>query len=218
MGVNEVLKDTTKSLSVFNLLNSIDVNDKKEKKENLDYLSWADAWGYVKKIYPSASYEILKNQNMLPYFESSAGAMVYTKVTIENETLEMWLPVMDGKNKAMKSESYEYETKSGKKKVEAFTMFDINKTIMRCLTKNLAMFGLGLYIFSKEDLPDVEEVKIVEKNSEEKVLELEQLISETKSDKTKLLAFFKVQSLDFIDYEKCKAMLEKKKGVNNEPK
>ena len=33
-------------------------------------------------------------------------------------------------------------------------MFDINKTIMRCLTKNLAMFGLGLYIYAGEDLPE----------------------------------------------------------------
>ena len=38
-------------------------------------------------------------------------------------------------------------------------MFDINKTIMRCLTKNLAMFGLGLYIYAGEDLPeDAEQV------------------------------------------------------------
>ena len=33
-------------------------------------------------------------------------------------------------------------------------MFDVNKTIMRCLTKNLAMFGLGLYIYAGEDLPE----------------------------------------------------------------
>lgn len=211
MSVNEIIKDKSKNLSVFAVLNSIDVNDKKEKKDNLDYLSWADAWAYVKKIYPNASYNIIKNDNNLPYFESSAGAMVYTQVTIENETLEMWLPVMNGSNKAMKNEPYEYTTKFGKKTVEAFTMFDINKTIMRCLTKNLAMFGLGLYIFSKEDLPDVEDVKMIEKNSEEKVLELEQLISETKSDKSKLLAFFKAKDLEFVDYEKCKAMLEKKK-------
>lgn len=32
-------------------------------------------------------------------------------------------------------------------------MFDINTAIMRCLVKNIAMFGLGLYIYSGEDLP-----------------------------------------------------------------
>ena len=38
--------------------------------------------------------------------------------------------------------------------VEAASMFDINKTIMRCLVKNLAMFGLGLYIYAGEDIPE----------------------------------------------------------------
>ena len=35
-------------------------------------------------------------------------------------------------------------------------MFDINKTIMRCLVKNMAMFGLGGYIYAGEDLPEQE--------------------------------------------------------------
>ena len=33
-------------------------------------------------------------------------------------------------------------------------MFDVNKAIMRCLVKNLAMFGLGLYVYAGEDLPE----------------------------------------------------------------
>ena len=33
-------------------------------------------------------------------------------------------------------------------------MFDINKTIMRCLVKNLSLFGLGLYIYQGEDMPN----------------------------------------------------------------
>lgn len=44
-------------------------------------------------------------------------------------------------------------------------MFDINKTIMRCLVKNLAMFGLGLYIYSGEDLPEIELEKITAKDA-----------------------------------------------------
>lgn len=54
----------------------------------------------------------------------------------------------------MKHEAYTYTTKYGSKTVEAATMFDINKTLMRCLTKNLAMFGLGIYIYAGEDLPE----------------------------------------------------------------
>ena len=78
----------------------------------------------------------------------------------------MWLPVMDSSNKAMKSEGYTYDTKYKKDiSVEPATMFDVNKTIMRCLVKNLAMFGLRLYIYSGEDLPEVETEKISAKDA-----------------------------------------------------
>ena len=142
---------------------SLDATGMTEKKptgygqnaKELTYLSWAHAWKEFIKIYPEATYEIVKDENSMPYFENSKGAMVYTKVTVENITREMWLPIMDSNNNAMKSESYSYTTKYGTKQVEAFDMFDVNKTIMRCLTKNLAMFGLGTYIYAGEDMPDV---------------------------------------------------------------
>lgn len=145
-------------MSNFETLRKLNVNDKVEKKNNLSYLSWSWAWDQFKQAYPDATYEILKDANGLPYFESHAGAMCYTKVTAGGITHEMWLPVMDGANKAMKSVSYEYPTRNGMKTVEPFTMFDVNKTLMRCLVKNLAMFGLALYIYSGEDLPETDPV------------------------------------------------------------
>lgn len=145
----------------FETLNSINVNEHTEQKNGLTYLSWAWAWQEVKKVYPDATYTIKKFENSLPYvYDEKVGYMVFTEVTIEGLTHEMWLPVMDGANKAMKSEPYTYTTRYGEKTVESATMFDINKTIMRCLVKNLAMFGLGLYIYAGEDLPTVEEKKI----------------------------------------------------------
>lgn len=140
--------------TIFETLSAINVNDKTEKKEGLTYLSWAWAWAEFQKICPEATYQILKNTEGLPYFADESGAIVYTRVTVGNITHEMWLPVMDGKNKAMKKTPYTYTTKYGEKSVDAYTMFDINKTIMRCLTKNLAMFGLGIYIYAGEDLPE----------------------------------------------------------------
>jgi hypothetical protein len=141
--------------NTINNLRGLNVQDKTEKKNNMTYLSWSYAWDEVLKIYPKATYEILKQENGLPYvYDKETGYMVFTKVTIENLTHEMWLPVMDGSNKSMKSEAYSYKTRNGDKYVAAATMFDINKTIMRCLVKNLAMFGLGLYIYAGEDLPD----------------------------------------------------------------
>lgn len=153
------------SKSIFETLNAINVNDKVEKKKELTYLSWAWAWAEVKKAYPNASYNVMFDPTtQKPYFyDESLGYMVMTSVTIDDQTLEMWLPVMDGANQAMKNESYEYSTRYGIKTVEAATMFDINKTLMRCLTKNLAMFGLGLYIYAGEDLPEVTETKVVAK-------------------------------------------------------
>ena len=147
----------TKSLSVFERLSAINVNDKVEKKDGLTYLSWAWAWSEVKKNFPDAHYEIVEIS-----VSEKLGIMVTTAVTIEGQTLQMWLPVMDSKNKAMKSDSYTYSTKYGEKTVEAATTFDINKSLMRCLVKNLAMFGLGIYIYAGEDLPESESQAVAE--------------------------------------------------------
>lgn len=142
--------------SVFEQLNSIDVKDHIEKKNGLNYLSWAFAWAETKKKFPNATYQIeMFGENHLPYvYDENTGYMVFTSVTINDLTHDMWLPVMDSANKTMKKDPYTYDTKYKKGvKVESATMFDINKTIMRCLVKNIAMFGLGLYIFAGEDLP-----------------------------------------------------------------
>ena len=157
----------------FVKLFAIDFKDHLEVKKSgnteLKYVSWAYAWAEVKKLYPSASYEV-KKFNGLPYvYDPITGFMVYTSVTIEGVSHEMWLPVLDGANKAMKAVPYTYTTpkwdynpqtrrreKIGmeERTVEAASMFDVNKAIMRCLVKNLAMFGLGLYVYAGEDLPE----------------------------------------------------------------
>lgn len=145
------------SKEIFAALNAINVNDKTEKKNGLTYLSWVWAWAEFKKVCPDATYEVIKF-NGLPYaYDENTGYMVYTTVTAGGVTHEMWLPVMDGANKAMKNQPYKYMTNGKEKTCAAATMFDINKTIMRCLTKNLAMFGLGLYIYAGEDLPEADE-------------------------------------------------------------
>jgi len=159
--------------NIFEKLSQINVNDKTENKNGLTYLSWAWAWQEFKKVYPEATYTIKRNEQGLPYiYDENLGYMVFTEVKVGDLVHEMWLPVMDSANKSMKNKSYTYQTKEynfGKftgnyieKTVEPATMFDINKTIMRCLTKNLAMFGLGLYIYAGEDLPETltEEEKI----------------------------------------------------------
>ena len=154
--------DANSQKQVFDELFKVNVNGHTEEKKGgdgktLTYLSWCYAWAEVKKRYPEAQYEIEKF-NGLPYvFDPLTGYMVYTKVTIEGITHEMWLPVMDSNNRAMKAEPYQVQTKYKTFTVSSATMFEVNKAIMRCLVKNLAMFGLGMYIYAGEDIPEEEQ-------------------------------------------------------------
>ena len=157
----------------FEKLYAINVNDKTEKKNGLTYLSWAWAWAEFKKAHPDATYEVKKFESGLPYaYDPNTGYMVYTTVTVDGLTHEMWLPVMDGNNKAMKAHPYEVQTKYKTITVQPATMFDVNKAIMRCLTKNLAMFGLGLYIYAGEDLPDTDKEPQNDPKIDKKSLEM----------------------------------------------
>lgn len=149
----------------FNQLTTLNLNEKTESKNGLSYVSWANAWKAFKEVYPTATYRIIKDpKTNMPYFvDPIMGIMVFTEVSANGLTYEMWLPVMDGANKAMKTEPYTYQVwdkinrQYVEKKVEAATMFDINKTLMRCLVKCLAMFGLAIYIYAGEDMPELVE-------------------------------------------------------------
>jgi len=172
--------------SVWEVLSAIDCNGKTEKRNGFTYLSWAWAWGITMKHYPDATHEVTK-WNGKPYlFDEELGYMVETHVIIEGVTRGMYLPVMDSSNKAQKHIKYSYQVaewsngrKTGKmieKSVEPATMFDINTAIMRCLVKNLSLFGLGHYIYAGEDLPEEvkaqqEQAKQLPDTSQEKPLE-----------------------------------------------
>lgn len=123
-------------------LNNINVNGKTEKKGNLTYLSWAWAWGELKKKHPDATYTIYENAEGWNYHTDGKTAWVKTGVTVNGiENIE-YLPIMDFKNKSIP--------------VESVTSTDVNKTIQRSLTKAVARHGLGLYIYAGEDLPEEE--------------------------------------------------------------
>lgn len=130
----------------FIQLNNINVNDKAEKKNGLTYLSWAFAWGEVKKLYPDATYTIYEVINpqgyTCNYFSDGKTCWVKTGVTINGLEHIEELPVMDYKNRSIP--------------LESVTSFDVNKAIQRSLTKAVARHGLGLYIYAGEDLPEEE--------------------------------------------------------------
>lgn len=129
----------------FSKLNSINVNDKTEKKGNLTYLSWAWAWGEIKKLFPDSTYTVYENANGLNYHTDGRTAWVKTGVTVNGIEHIEYLPIMDMRNNSIP--------------IEKVTSFDVNKAIQRSLTKACARHGLGLYIYAGEDLPEGEEPK-----------------------------------------------------------
>ena len=123
-------------------LNSINVNEHVEQKNRLTYLSWAWAWGELKKRYPDSVYKIYENENGCFYHTDGRTCWVKTGVTVNGIEHIEYLPVMDYKNKSIP--------------LEDITSFDVNKAIQRSLTKAVARHGLGLYIYAGEDLPEEE--------------------------------------------------------------
>ena len=113
------------------------VNDHVEKKNGLSYLSWAWAWAEALKADPKASYKI-EMFNCKCYMEINGTAMVFVTVTMFDKPMTCQLPVMDYRNKAIPNPD----------------AFAVNTAIMRCMTKALALHGLGLYLYSGEDVPE----------------------------------------------------------------
>lgn len=199
-------------MEYFNELYNLNVNENIEKKNGLSYLSWSWAVAEILKKYPDMTYEILRFENNLPYtYDEKTGYMVFTKVTIAGITREMWLPVMDSANKAMLDHKYTYQVKNYKtgelieKDVQPATMFDVNKTIMRCLTKNFAMFGLGLYIYAGEDLPEEEQNR---KITEEQIKQIQKLVTNIDD----MLVYYKVSSMKIEDmlYKDAEEVIKRK--------
>ena len=129
----------------FNDLYAVNVNGHTEKKNNLTYLSWAWAWGEIKKRHPDATYTVYENVDGWNYHTDGRTCWVKTGVTVNGIEHIEYLPVMDYKNKSIS--------------IENVTSFDVNKAIQRSLTKACARHGLGLYIYAGEDLPEEEVVE-----------------------------------------------------------
>lgn len=125
--------------------------------KQLSYLSWAAAWHIVKRYFPDARYEVIRDPNGRLVWADPVGFTVGVRLTLNGgEQYEEWLPVMDASNNSMRGEGYAYSTKSGDKQVSAATMRDVNDAIKRCLVKVIAMAtGLGLTLWVPQGLPQV---------------------------------------------------------------
>ena len=128
---------------VWDTLSKIDCSEYVEKKMNLSYVSWANAYIILMDHYPQAEVSFYMNPNThVPYAELPDGsAEVRCGVKIDNLYKEMFLPVMDNRNNAII-------------KPNARQVSDAKQ---RCLVKCLASFGLAMYLYAGEDLPREEE-------------------------------------------------------------
>ena len=122
----------TPTLTAFERLAALNVNDHIEKKNGLSYLSWAWAWDQLLRQDATASYVYSE-----PKVFGGDTLMVYCTVTAFGISRTSHLPVMDHRNKPIPSPD----------------AFAVNTAMQRCLVKAIALHGLGLYIYAGEDLP-----------------------------------------------------------------
>ena len=134
-GVNNIKENL---MSPHDLL-KINVNEHTEKKNGLTYLSWAWAWREALKADQSATFDVQTFEGK-PYMDVNGTGMVWVTVTMFGQPRTCMLPVMDYKNKPILNPD----------------AFAVNTAIMRCMTKALALHGLGIYIYSGDDLPEDE--------------------------------------------------------------
>ena len=72
--------------SIFKTLSEVSVKSKVERKGNLDYLSWANAWSLLKQYYPSSQRIVYEDPSTgLNFFTD--GRTAYVKVGIIVEAL-----------------------------------------------------------------------------------------------------------------------------------
>lgn len=184
--------------TVFETLNKVDVSEHIEKKNGLDYVSWAWAWLMAKKLYPNANYKVYETENGINYFTDGRTGWVKTGVIIEGLEHIEYLPIMDYNNKSIP--------------LEKITSFDVNKAIQRSLTKALARHGLGLSVYAGEDLPEEKTEKAAEQpkiavNVSQQIKESAQLFNVSL---VKLAAYLKKDINELTD-DDVKAAIEMKR-------
>jgi hypothetical protein len=199
--------------SIFQTLYEIDISEKVKQKNGNKYLPWSDAWAFVKQHYPKATYEIINDDRTgNNYFTDDHTCWVETRVTIEDEIQIESLPVMNHKNQAIPATD-----------VDACA---VNKAQKRCLVKCLALFGLGLSLWTGEELSDAAKATKKEKAKEDKKAaallkqaqdELLAVMKEKagKSDKAKEAVFTTVEAIcgtrqpaEIETVEMCNAAIE----------
>lgn len=147
---NTQLKDELKMLtanqsekSVFQTLNEYDISEHLKKKDKIIYLLWSKAWMILKTLYPDSEVKVIENagfdsDDVVRYFTDGKTAWVKVAITIKGHTETESLAIMDFRNKSIP--------------VANITSADVEKSIKRCMVKCAALHGLGLSLWTGEEL------------------------------------------------------------------
>jgi len=178
----------------FEKLSRLNVSEHLERKGQFAYLSWPYAVDQLRLADPAATWEVRRFEGM-PYLKSECGYFVEVAVTVQGVTLSQVHPVLDAKNRP----------------IELPNSFEINTSIQRCLVKAIALHGLGLYVYAGEDLPQGTEIMENREKTQpkppaaaagtlspEQIAAITALLAETGTSRERLLAFFRVESLERI--------------------
>ena len=174
-------------VSTFEILSKIDCNDHTEKKGKFTYLSWAWAWGILKKHCPDATFEKHLFDNKPYMLDDNGYAYVMVSVTVEGETSTEVYPVLDNSNKPLQNPN----------------SFFLNTALQRGLVKAIAYTGLGLYIYAGEDLPEEDSINA------EQAKTITNLIHETNSNMHMFLEFAKCKTVETIPSSKFDEIYKK---------
>jgi len=121
----------------YSEIRKVNVNEHIEQKNGLNYLSWAWAVDQLLQLDSTATWsygEPVKFGETL---------MVFCTVEAFGKKMTAQLPVMDYRNKAIANPD----------------AMSVNTAMQRCLAKAIALHGLGLYIYTGEDLPQEDVVQ-----------------------------------------------------------
>tara|TARA_E500000318_G_scaffold110299_2_gene125341 strand:- start:828 stop:1502 length:675 start_codon:yes stop_codon:yes gene_type:complete len=186
---------------IWETLEKVNVNEHTEQVGKFTYLSWTWAWATLMEHYPQAKY-VVHDDVVFP--DGSREVRVSICIKIKGETVErmMWLPVTNYSNKAIINPN----------------SFEINTARMRCLTKCMAMFGLGHYIYAGENIPMSEKEALEQPLTDEQRKEIDDLLEETNADVDAFLKHYEIESVQEMSqavYDQALKMLQTKQQKQN---
>jgi hypothetical protein len=147
MNMNDIELNTN-APSIFKTLSSVNVESFTKGKNGYKFLSWSHAVNQLLKYYPAATWKH-REWDGLPYLSTPAGCFVEVGVTINDITRSQLHPVLDYRNKPIKTPD----------------AFQLNTSLQRSLAKAISLHGLGLYIYQGEDMPMDEKEAIESRRS-----------------------------------------------------